>query len=131
MFNERNPNNVTYQLTFCDRVIIATVIIAGLIILEVAGAFATWGLNILMRPDNDKINGCPVGINSCPDNLKMMCYYDHMLVCYLLAPFMIMIISPLLVVIVKVYSSCIECRNAYNSAKEFDYIEKVPLRELE
>lgn len=125
MFNERNPYNVIHHLTFCHkRVIPAILIIAGIIILEVIGAYMVRGFIILVNPGDNQIN-------------------DNMPLCYSLAPFMIGLIGITLflvgwsiyAVIVIVRNTCIECCTAYNSAKDLDDIEKVnlsdPLHELE
>jgi hypothetical protein len=42
----------------------------------------TFGLVVAKHPDNDRTTGCPGGWPNCPQEKKMVCYYDNMNVCY-------------------------------------------------
>jgi len=41
----------------------------------------TFGLVIAKHPDYDRTTGCPFNLPSCPNEKKLVCYYDNMSFC--------------------------------------------------
>jgi len=119
MFDERNPNNLIEDRRKCGNccdftwksIGILIVIAVAIVPLHYIGTYLVFGFVVAGSPNNNRITGCPDGVDNCDQTQKMLCYQENMSLCHQLGFVTLigLLIVPVFIflIIIKLNNMCI------------------------
>uniref|UniRef100_A0A6C0C5Y0 Uncharacterized protein n=1 Tax=viral metagenome TaxID=1070528 RepID=A0A6C0C5Y0_9ZZZZ len=88
-------------------VIMAIIMVVCCGILYVCSVYLLFGFSVAAHPDNNRNTGCPGNETECSSNVRLLCHYDNMGLCFVIGiPFSMFVAALLFVIIGMVLILC-------------------------